>query len=97
MFAILFESTYSVYMEINKLEFDKQAERKSELTRIFGEGATRLVVQISNDNPELNESEVVEYAWSLIPEATAYMLPAEPEDITENAINIYKAYRGVQE
>lgn len=87
-------------MEFNLPKLDKHIERKLELARIFGEGATKLVAQISHDNPVLSANEVVDYAWSLIPDATAHMMPADSEDLTENAINIhegYEAFRRVQE
>jgi hypothetical protein len=79
-------------MEFNPPEFDKLTRQKLDLTRVFGEGTTKLVAQISQDNPALDENEVIEYAWSLIPEATAYMMPADPKDLTENAINIHEGY-----
>jgi len=87
-------------MEFNLPKLDKHDAQKLELARIFGEGATKLVAQIAHDNPVLSENEAIDYAWSLIPDATEYMMPADPKDLTENAINIhegYEAFRRVQE
>jgi|GEM_PF-3466915 len=66
--------------------------RLTDLREVFGEGFTQLVDRIRRDNPELSSDEVLGYAWSLIPEATAYMQPAEPEYLLEVAITIYEGY-----
>ncbi|MDB5163090.1 MAG: hypothetical protein JWO54_906 [Candidatus Saccharibacteria bacterium] len=79
-------------MEFNTPKFDKQTEQKLDISRVFGEDAKKLINQIAHDNPALSEDEVISYAWSLIPEATAYMQPAEPEDLAANAIDIYEGY-----
>ena len=75
-------------------------ERIDDLTAVFGnDGMSRLMSQISHDNPALTEEEVIEHAWSLISEATAYALPATQETLTKSAINIhegYEAFRRVQ-
>ncbi len=87
-------------MELNKNNTDAPDERSGDLERVFGVGAERLINQIAYENPSLSPEEVVEYAWSLIPEATAYMQPASPADLAQNAINIhegYEAHRRVQD
>lgn len=71
------------------------------LVQVFGEeGATKLMSQITHDNSTLYMEDVVDYAWSLIPEATAYAMPAEQKDLTDSAINIHEgceAFRRIAE
>lgn len=59
---------------------------------MFGDGVDKLVAQITHDNPALNDKEVIDYAWSLIPEVTAYNQPGLPEDFTETAILYHEGY-----
>ncbi len=63
-----------------------------DLNSVFGDDYVRLLDQISHDNPALCDKEVLLCAWSLIPEATAYMQPAHPETLLENAILIHEGY-----
>lgn len=71
------------------------------LQKVFGsDGVRKLCGQIFHDDPALNKEQVIEYAYSLIPEAVAYMMPASQEDLTENAIlkhEGYEAHRRVAE
>jgi hypothetical protein len=64
----------------------------NELLHVFGEGAHQLMAQITHDNPALSEDEVVRYAWTLIPEATAYMGDSRPGDLTNQAVLIHQTY-----
>lgn len=68
-------------------------DKLDNLKNVFGEsGSDKLMLQIAHDNPALLHGEVIDYAWSLIPEATAYAMPARQEDLTESAINIHEGY-----
>lgn len=87
-------------MEFYPSPINEQTQEKRDLTRVFGKGVDKIVAQIMHDNPELSDEDAIIYTWHLIPEATAYMMPADPEDLTENAINIhegYEAFRRIQE
>ncbi len=75
-------------------------EKITDLRRVFGEDFTRLLNQIQHDNPALDDKEIILQAWSLVPEATAYMQPADSETLLENAILIhegYEAFRRIQD
>ncbi len=73
------------------------SKEMDDLVATFGhEGTTKLVSQISYDNPTLTEGEVVEQARSLIGEATAYALPATQETLTESAIDIHEGYEAIR-
>lgn len=65
---------------------------QADLDRVFGAGADTITAQIAHDNPLLSAEEVLVQAWSLIPEATAYMMPASPEDLTANAVLLHEDY-----
>jgi hypothetical protein len=90
-------------MEINfdKYQADELSAKVADILCVFGQdGANKLSKQISHDNPSLTEDEVIEEAWSIIPEATAYMMPADHDTLTQNAIIIhegYEAFRRVQD
>ncbi len=68
------------------------SEKISDLRRVFGEDFTKLLDQIHHDNPALDNEEIILQAWSLIPEATAYMQPADYEALLENAILIHESH-----
>lgn len=69
-------------------------EKHINIYDVFGDGSEKLMTQIGYSNPSLTKDEIIDYAWALIPEATAYMMPATGEDLTEQAINIYESYEG---
>jgi len=100
MFVIVGVVLYSFFMEFNEPHPDEQTEKKLDISRVFGEGARKLIRQISYDDPTLGEDEVINYAWSLIPEVTAYAMPISQEDLTESAIFFhegYEAYRRIKD
>lgn len=70
----------------------EKPDYQADLDRIFGAGADTITAQIAHDNPSLSAEEVLEEAWSLIPEATAYMMPASQEDLTTSAILLHEDY-----
>ncbi len=76
-----------------------QHDYQEELFTVFGEkGTSRLLSQIAHDNPSLTSQDVLVHAWSIISEATAYMMPADQETLTEAAIDVhegYEAYRRI--
>ncbi|RYX78990.1 hypothetical protein EON76_04755 [bacterium] len=72
-------------------------EEMHDLVATFGQdGTTRLVAQISHNQPALTEDKVVQQAWSLISEAAAYTLPATQETLTESAISIHEGYEAIR-
>ena len=82
-------------IDFDKYEVDELTRKADSIQRVFGrDGANKLTGQISHDNPSLTEEEVIGQAWSLISEATAYMMPADADTLTEHAINIHEEYEG---
>ena len=83
-----------------KASHEEWNEKISDLCHVFGKDFTKLLDQINHDNPTLSDEEVILWAWSLISEATAYMQPADPETLLENAVLVhegYEAFRRIQE
>lgn len=64
----------------------------ADLERVFGKDYSKLLDQVSHDDPSLTIGEVVEWAWSLIPLATTYMGETSAEDLIANAILVHEGY-----
>ena len=82
------------YINMESEQFSDYAqEYEQNLIEVFGEdGTNRLLRQIAHDNPSLDNDDVIVHAYSIIPEATAYMLPADQSTLTEAAILVYEDY-----
>lgn len=78
-----------IKFELGHKEWD---EKIADLRSVFGEDFAKLLDQINHDNPALDDEEIILQAWSLIPEATAYMQPADCEALLESAILIHESY-----
>ena len=77
-------------MPADEREYDRM---ETDLRRVFGEdGRDKLASQIAHDNPSLSKIDILRHSWSLIPEATEYMMPASQEDLTVRAILIHEGY-----
>lgn len=55
---------------------------------VFGDYAPLLGEKVKEANPELSEEEDQLRIWQTIPDATAYMEPAEPLDLYKQAATI---------
>lgn len=72
---------------------EQKPQYKDDLVSVFGEeGTTRLLSQIAHDDPSLTNDDVLQQAWSIIPEATAYMMPADLDTLTNAAILVHEGY-----
>jgi hypothetical protein len=80
-------------MEFNAPHIDDETQKKLDLARVFGEGVQKLIDQIAHDNSALTDSDVIAYAWSLIPDVTAYG-GTEQKDLIESAITLHEVYEG---
>lgn len=80
---------------------EQKPQYKDDLVNVFGEdGTARLLNQITHDNSSLTNDEVLQYAWAIIPEASAYMMPADQDTLIDAAIlehENYEAHRRVSE
>jgi hypothetical protein len=82
-----------LYKLMEKPSHEQEPAYKDDLVSVFGEeGTVRLLSQIAHDDPTLSNEDVLQHAWSIIPEATAYMMPADTETLTNAAILVHEGY-----
>lgn len=79
--------------EFNQFDRYPAKEMLFDLRCSFGvDGAEDLISLIRSDHPYMNSDQVIKFAWSFIPEATAYMMHADSQDLATNAVLLYLDY-----
>lgn len=68
-------------------------QRSIDLTNAFGIHQDALIEHIRSSMPDASETEVTLLAWSLIPEATAFMQPTDPQTVFQQAISVFDSYQ----
>ena len=84
-------------MERNLPNLDWYGEQKKMLVSVFGEGAIKLLKQITHDNDTLTNEQAVEYAWVLIKDLDAFDEPKDtPEARTRVALDAHQGYEALR-